>query len=159
MLNLTQRLIVGCALLAGLTLGLALATRSALLASGQFRLATLYVVMALAAGAATTVPVLAPQLALYPVDGTITVDGRPVGRGTMVVLDADRAVRVASVAGARFVLIGGEPLDGRRLMWWNFVSTRKERIVAAAADWEAQRMGGIEGDPTFIPLPASRPQL
>jgi hypothetical protein len=57
------------------------------------------------------------------------------------------------------VLIGGEPLDGRRLMWWNFVSSRKERIAAAAADWEAGRMGGIEGDASFIPLPDSRPQL
>lgn len=120
---------------------------------------TLYVVLTLAPGAATTIPVLAPQLALYPVDGTITVDGRPVGRGTMVVLDADRAVRVASAAGARFVLVGGESLDGRRLMWWNFVSTRKERIVAAAGDWQARRMGGIDGDPSFIPLPDSRPQL
>jgi redox-sensitive bicupin YhaK (pirin superfamily) len=120
---------------------------------------TLYIVLALAAGAATTIPVLAPQLALYPVDGTITVDGRSVARGVLVVLDADRPVRVASAAAARFVLIGGEPLDGRRLMWWNFVSTRKERIVAAAAAWEAQQMAGIDGDSSFIALPASRPQL
>lgn len=118
-----------------------------------------YVVLTLAPGAVTTIPVLAPQLALYAVDGGIAVDGRPVARGTMVVLDADRAARVASAAGARLVLIGGEPLDGRRLMWWNFVSTRKERIVAAAADWEARRMGGIDGDSSFIPLPDSRPQL
>ncbi len=120
---------------------------------------TLYVVLALAAGATTTIPVLAPQLALYPVDGTVTVDGRPVARGVLVVLDADRPVRVASAAAARFVLIGGEPLDGRRLLWWNFVSTRKERIVAAAADWEARRLGGIDGDSSFIPLPDGRPQL
>jgi redox-sensitive bicupin YhaK (pirin superfamily) len=120
---------------------------------------TLYVVLGLAAGAATTVPVLAPQLALYTVDGAITVDGRPVARGVLVVLDADRPVRVASAAPTRIVLIGGEPLDGRRLLWWNFVSSRKERIVAAAADWDAQRLGGIAGDPTFIPLPSKRPEL
>lgn len=120
---------------------------------------TLCVVLTLAAGAATTIPVLAPQLALYPVDGPVTVDGHPVARGVLAVLDAERPVRVASVAAARLVLLGGEPLDGRRLMWWNFVSTRKERIVAAAADWEAQRMGGIDGDASFIPLPDGRPQL
>jgi redox-sensitive bicupin YhaK (pirin superfamily) len=103
--------------------------------------------------------VLAPQLALYVVDGPVTVDGRPVARGVLVVLDPDRPGRVASAAPARVVLVGGEPLDGRRLMWWNFVSTRKERIVAAAADWEAMRLGAIDGDPSFIPLPDSRPQL
>jgi redox-sensitive bicupin YhaK (pirin superfamily) len=135
--------------------GAAFGARSPVVAASP----TLYVVLALAAGAATTIPVLAPQLALYPVEGAVTVDGRPVAPGALVVLDADRPVRVASAAAARFVLLGGEPLDGRRLMWWNFVSTRKERIVAAAADWEARRMGGIDGDSSFIPLPTNRPQL
>jgi redox-sensitive bicupin YhaK (pirin superfamily) len=120
---------------------------------------TLYVVITLTAGAAATIPVLAPQLALYPVDGAVTVDARPVARGVLVVLDADRPVRVTSAAATRLVLIGGEPLDGRRLIWWNFVSTRKERILAAALDWEARRMGGIDGDASFIPLPDRRPQL
>jgi redox-sensitive bicupin YhaK (pirin superfamily) len=119
---------------------------------------TLYVAFALAAGAATTIPVLAPQVALYPVDGAITVDGRTVARGVLVVLDADRPFHVSSASGGRVVLIGGEPLDGRRLMWWNFVSTRKERIAAAAADWKAGRLGGIEGDTSFIPLPANGPE-
>jgi redox-sensitive bicupin YhaK (pirin superfamily) len=120
---------------------------------------TLYVALELAAGASTTLPVLATQLALYVVDGSLAVDGRPVARGVMVVLDADRPVRIACTAATRIVLIGGEPLDGRRLIWWNFVSTRKERIVAAAADWEAMRLGGIDGDPSFIPLPEMRPRL
>ncbi len=121
--------------------------------------ATLYVALELAAGASITLPVLAPQLALYVVDGPLSVDGRAVARGVMVVLDAERPVRLASATAARAVLIGGEPLDGRRLLWWNFVSTRKERIIAAAADWEAMRLGGIEGDASFIPLPEPRPQL
>ena len=120
---------------------------------------TLYVVLALAAGAATTLPVLAPQLAVYPVDDAVTVDGRPVPHGVMAVLDANRPARIASAAATRVALIGGEPLDGRRLMWWNFVSTRKERIAAAAADWEARRMPAIDGDASFIPLPDQRPDL
>ena len=120
---------------------------------------TLYVVLALAAGAATTLPVLAPQLAVYPIDDAVTVDGRAVPRGVMAVLDANRPARVAGAAATRVALIGGEPLDGRRLMWWNFVSTRKERIAAAAADWEARRMPGIDGDASFIPLPDQRPDL
>jgi redox-sensitive bicupin YhaK (pirin superfamily) len=120
---------------------------------------SLYVVLALAAGATVSVPVLAPQLALYAVDGGFTVDGHAVARGVLVVLDASQSVRIASAAAARLVLIGGEPLDGRRLMWWNFVSTRKERIVAAATDWGEMRMGRIEGDSSFIPLPGNRPEL
>ena len=120
---------------------------------------TLFVTLTLATAATATLPVMAPQLALYAVDSAITVDGRPVARGVLVVLDASRPARVTATSASRIVLIGGEALDGRRLMWWNFVSTRKERIVAAAADWEAGRMRGIEGDSSYIPLPANRPDL
>ena len=119
---------------------------------------TLYVLLALAAGTATTIPPIAPQLAIYPVDAAISVDGRPLARGVLAVLDPDRPVRVWSAAAGRLVLIGGEPLDGRRLTWWNFVSTRRERIAAAAADWAAQRMGTIDGEPSYIPLPEVRPR-
>jgi hypothetical protein len=120
---------------------------------------TLYVMLALAAGAAAAIPVLAPQLALYPVDAAVTVDGRQVPHGVMAVLDADRAARIVAKVATRVALIGGEPLDGRRLMWWNFVSTRKGRIIAAAADWKARRMAGIDGDASFVPLPDTRPAL
>jgi Pirin C-terminal cupin domain len=53
-------------------------------------------------------------------------------------------------------VIGGQPLDGPRHMWWNFVSSRKERIIQASADWEAQRMGQVPGEHEFIPLPPTR---
>jgi Pirin C-terminal cupin domain len=57
-------------------------------------------------------------------------------------------------------VLGGAPLDGHRHMWWNFVSSRKERIVQAAADWEAMRpeagMGQVAGETEFIPLPERR---
>ena len=54
------------------------------------------------------------------------------------------------------MLVGGDPLDAPRHLWWNFVSSRKERIVQASADWEAMRMGTVPGDAEFIPLPAKR---
>ncbi len=57
------------------------------------------------------------------------------------------------------MLVGGEPLDGRRFLWWNFVSSRKERIVEAADAWAAQRLGRVEGDAELIPLPEKRPEL
>jgi hypothetical protein len=65
-------------------------------------------------------------------------------------------VTVSSRERARLVVIGGEPLDAHRYMWWNFVSSRKDRIIQASADWEAQRMGHVPGEHEFIPLPPTR---
>ncbi|MBA3593831.1 MAG: hypothetical protein H0W47_08530 [Polaromonas sp.] len=56
----------------------------------------------------------------------------------------------------RLMVIGGDALDGHRFMWWNFVSSRKERIVQASRDWEAQNMGRVPRDTELIPLPARR---
>ena len=52
------------------------------------------------------------------------------------------------------MLLGGEPLDGHRHLWWNFVSSSKERIEQARQDWQQGRFGHIEGDEEFIPLPS-----
>ena len=120
---------------------------------------TLYVALDLPAGGSLTVPPLASQLAAYAVDANVTIDDRPLARGVLAVLDAERPTRLGAPTAAHVVLIGGEPLDGRRLMWWNFVSSRKERIVEAADDWAAMRMGRVAGDAEFIPLPAKRPEL
>jgi redox-sensitive bicupin YhaK (pirin superfamily) len=52
------------------------------------------------------------------------------------------------------MIVGGEPMDGPRHIWWNFVSSSKDRIEAAKADWKAKRFGLVPGDETeFIPLP------
>jgi redox-sensitive bicupin YhaK (pirin superfamily) len=98
---------------------------------------------------------LAPALgerAIYSVDKAITVDGGQVESGTMAVL-APAAATITAPNGARFVVIGGEPIDGYRHIWWNFVSTRKERIEQAKNDWLAQRMGIVPGETEWIPLP------
>ncbi|HLO92761.1 MAG TPA: pirin-like C-terminal cupin domain-containing protein, partial [Burkholderiaceae bacterium] len=55
------------------------------------------------------------------------------------------------------VLIGGRRLDGHRHLWWNFVSSRKERIEQAARDWAEGRFPKVPGEEDFIPLPATRP--
>jgi hypothetical protein len=61
---------------------------------------------------------------------------------------------VLTTQGAvRIVVIGGESLDGPRFITWNFVSSRRERILEAGADWSAQRMGHVPGETEFIPLP------
>jgi redox-sensitive bicupin YhaK (pirin superfamily) len=51
------------------------------------------------------------------------------------------------------MLIGGDPMDGPRHIWWNFVSSSKERIDQAKADWKANRFARVPGDEEFIPLP------
>jgi redox-sensitive bicupin YhaK (pirin superfamily) len=118
---------------------------------------TLYVDLELDAGAQIVVPPLARELAVYPIDGAVRVDDRDIARQTMAVVDAERSFRLGAARTVRVVLIGGDPLDGRRHLYWNFVSTRKERILSAAADWEARRFPGIAGDDSFIPLPERRP--
>ena len=60
-------------------------------------------------------------------------------------------------ADAMFSGTGGEPLDGPRFITWNFVSSRRERILQAGADWAAQRMGHVPGETEFIPLPERHP--
>jgi redox-sensitive bicupin YhaK (pirin superfamily) len=51
------------------------------------------------------------------------------------------------------MLLGGAPMDGPRHIWWNFVSSSKERIEKAKADWKEGRFAKVPGDPEFIPLP------
>ena len=117
---------------------------------------TLYLDVSLPAGGSLTLPALAPESAVYPVEGRVWVEGRPMAPQTMAVLQPGEPVHVSAPEPARFVVIGGELLDAPRHMWWNFVSSRKERIIQAAEDWDAQRMGRVPGDDEFIPLPPTR---
>ena len=72
----------------------------------------------------------------------------------MAMLEPGLPARVSSSGGARFVLVGGAPLDGRRYIFWNFVSSSRERIEQAARDWEAGAFTPVPGDDERIPLPA-----
>ena len=117
---------------------------------------TLYLDVSLPAAGSIALPALAPELAIYPVLGELSIDGQAFAAQTMAVLQPGHSSVVTANGPARFVVIGGEPLDGPRHMWWNFVSSRKERIIQASADWEAQRMGQVPGEHEFIPLPPTR---
>jgi redox-sensitive bicupin YhaK (pirin superfamily) len=114
---------------------------------------TLYLDIRFAAGGALDLPPLADQLAVYAVDADMQVDDQPVAARNLAVLGSGKTSRLSVVAPARVVAIGGAPLSSHRHLWWNFVSSRKERIEQAKADWKAQRMGGIASDTEFIPLP------
>lgn len=114
---------------------------------------TLYLDVAAQAGATLLLPASLGERAVYPVDEAIEVDGAAVPPRTMAFLATDSDATVVAPAGARYVVIGGAPLDGRRFMWWNFVSSSRERIERAKDDWRAQRMGQVPGETELVPLP------
>jgi redox-sensitive bicupin YhaK (pirin superfamily) len=114
---------------------------------------TLYLDVSLPAGGRMQLPALESELAVYTVNGEVSVDGAVLPQRQMAVLRAGEPVALASPGGVRLVVVGGDALDAPRHMWWNFVSSRKERILAASEDWQAMRMGRVPGDDEFIPLP------
>ncbi|MDP3827318.1 MAG: pirin family protein [Polaromonas sp.] len=117
---------------------------------------TLYLDVQLAAGAVFELPPLAEELALYTVDRSVVVDGEQVAAHTLAVLAPGAAASITAGEAVRLMVIGGDALDGHRFIWWNFVSSRKERIVQASHDWEAQTMGQVPDDAELIALPERR---
>lgn len=114
---------------------------------------TLYVSIELRAGASLQIPAEHAERALYPVAGELTLDGVELPRNTLALLDADTQPVLRAVSDARVMLVGGEPLDGPRHIWWNFVSSSRERIEQAKADWLEGRFAAVPGETEFIPLP------
>jgi redox-sensitive bicupin YhaK (pirin superfamily) len=93
------------------------------------------------------------ERALYVVTGEVAVDGHKVGMGDMAILRAGIQVPVHALEASNVMLLGGEPI-GERFIEWNFVSSSKERIDQAKADWRAGRMKLPDFDrDEFIPLP------
>jgi redox-sensitive bicupin YhaK (pirin superfamily) len=93
-----------------------------------------------------------PERAVFVAEGEIGIGSERVQTGEVAML-SDGAVTLSAERPARALLLGGAPLDGQRHMWWNFVSSSKERIEQAKADWNAQRLGAVPGESEFIPLP------
>ncbi|MGY8956670.1 MAG: pirin family protein [Alphaproteobacteria bacterium] len=93
------------------------------------------------------------ERAVYIVAGDIQLDGTSYGENEMLVLNPDADIDVTASSGTRFMLLGGDPIDGERHIWWNFVSSSKERIEHAKDDWKSGRFGTIDGDDEFVPLP------
>ena len=114
---------------------------------------TIYLDIALPAGGRFELPALAPELAVYTVDADASVNGEPIPAHTMALLPDGQGAVLASTTAVRLMVIGGEPLDGPRYITWNFVSSRRDRILEAGSDWAAQRMDHVPGETEFIPLP------
>ena len=116
---------------------------------------TLYLDVAAGPGAALDLPPFAEafERAVYSVDQPLAVDGAEVPAHTMAILAPGTPANVVAPRGARYVVVGGAPLDGPRFIWWNFVSSSRERIERAKAEWTSQRMGAVPGEHEWIPLP------
>lgn len=114
---------------------------------------TLYLAIHLPADARLAVPVLAKEMAVYPLNAEISIDEQAAPAVALSVVDAARPLTLRTRGASDVMIIGGDPLDAPRVMWWNFVSSRQDRIDQAADDWAAGRMSRIAGDDESIPLP------
>jgi len=117
---------------------------------------TLFMDARLKAGATLPLEAEHEERAVYVIAGEVDIGGDQHGPERLLVLRPGDRVTVRAVSDAHVVVVGGAAMDGPRHIWWNFVSSRKERIEAAKADWKAGRFAIVPGDTTeFIPLPES----
>ena len=115
---------------------------------------TLYADVHLGAGAQLPIEPSYEERALYTIAGDIEVAGDTFGPGQLLVLRPGDPIVVRARADARFMLFGGAPMEGPRYIWWNFVSSRLDRIEQAKEEWAQGRFDTVPGDEAeFIPLP------
>jgi len=119
----------------------------------QFPHKIVYLEAWIESGASLTLPADWEERGIFVVAGEVTVDGVPVGANTLAVLEPGSALRLYSPGISHVMLLGGAPMDGERLVDWNFVASSSERIEAAKADWRAGRFPQVPGESEFIPLP------
>jgi redox-sensitive bicupin YhaK (pirin superfamily) len=99
------------------------------------------------------------ERAAYVAQGTVVAGDREFPAGSFLVFGSGSEIQIKAKEEARLLLLGGAPLDGPRYVWWNFVSSRKERIEQAASDWKAGAFPRVAGDEEFIPLPERGPSV
>jgi redox-sensitive bicupin YhaK (pirin superfamily) len=115
---------------------------------------TLYADAALDAGATLPLPGDHEERAIYILHGEIDIAGDRFGPSQLLIFRPNDAITIRAITTARLLLVGGAPLEGKRHLWWNFVSSDPARIEQAKEDWRAGRFGVVPGDATeFIPLP------
>jgi hypothetical protein len=115
---------------------------------------TIYADLTLQPGGSLPVDSPADERAIYVAEGEATLDGLPLQPQVLYVLRPGISATLRSATGAHVMLCGGAPLDGPRHVWWNFVSSRRDRIAQAREDWKALRFPLVpEDDKEWIPIP------
>ena len=116
--------------------------------------ATIYAEIVLAPGGALPIDAEADERAVMLVGGEASIDGHPLDAYVLAVLAPGAAMRLTSDRGGRVMLLGGEAFASKRHVWWNFVSSSRERINQAKDDWRAGNFPLVPGDTKeFIPIP------
>ncbi|MFN3700701.1 MAG: pirin family protein [Alphaproteobacteria bacterium] len=116
---------------------------------------SLYIDVCLEQGASLPVPVDVEERGIYVLQGEIAVNGTDYGSGCLLVLrPKDEITITARSSSARLLVMGGDAMGSKRYIWWNFVSSRKERIEQAKQDWNEGKFPLVPQDAQeFIPLP------
>jgi len=116
--------------------------------------ATIFADATLKAGGVLPLDAEHEERAIYVLDGEIDIAGDRFGRERLLVLRPGDRITLTAVADSHLMILGGAAMDGPRHIWWNFVSSRKDRIEQAKAEWAAGHFGQVPGDEIeFIPLP------
>jgi redox-sensitive bicupin YhaK (pirin superfamily) len=114
-----------------------------------------YADVRLAAGSVLPLPADHEERGIYVAEGAIAIADQSFAAGRLLVFRPGDAISVKAKTEARIMLLGGEPMDGPRHIWWNFVSSSKDKIEAAKDDWKRGRFAIVPGDEKdFIPLPS-----
>ena len=113
----------------------------------------LYADLQLPAGGSVPLPPEQEERALYVAQGSAMLAGQAVETGQMALLAPGATPRLSATESLRAMLVGGAPADGPRYIWWNLVSSSRERIEQAKRDWANGRFPGVPGETEFIPLP------
>jgi len=117
---------------------------------------TLYADLRLAPGASVKIPADAEERAIYTLEGEVSISGDVFPAERLLVFRPGDEIIISSRTGAHFMLFGGASLGSQRYIWWNFVSSSKERIEQAKQEWKTGRFDIVPGDEEeFIPLPES----
>ena len=120
---------------------------------------TIYAEIVLGSGGALPIEISADERAVMLVGGEASIDGEALGLYELTVLAPGRNMTLSSERGGRVMLLGGEAFATKRHVWWNFVSSDRDRIRQAREDWEAQRFPIVPGDSDErIPLPEGQPK-
>lgn len=107
----------------------------------------------LKAGSALPLDASHEERAVYVIDGIVDISGDKFEHGRLLVFRPGDTVTITADTDSHFVILGGTPMDGPRHIWWNFVSSSKERIEQAKADWKSGRFAPVPNEHEFIPLP------
>lgn len=115
---------------------------------------TQYVSLRLEPGAKVQIPPETEERAIYVLEGSVTISGDRFPADRLLVFRPGDEIVVSSEAGAHFMLFGGASLGSPRHIWWNFVSSSRERILQAKEEWRTAKFDIVPGDEEeYIPLP------